>query len=200
MIFAAYLTLGVAAPGLLATLWGFWLGLAAATTLVAMMVGALSRRAGWYAPSPSGTIERDPRRQGNVSAQLALIAAWFLFERFGIEHSIWIYLIALLIVSVLAMETFALVARWRNGEPAPVVAQPAPVTAIQTPHSAPGKIAPRWVQRVAGVCLTLGALSLFRLLLEGTPHFLWGGLALLALGALLPALVVALGGGQARME
>lgn len=195
VMLAAYVVLAMATPGLLAARAGFWVGLSIASFLAGLLIGTFSRLLGVYAVRGAAQ-EGVPQRQGITAAQLALIATWFIYPRMGVEHGFWTYLVAFLVLGVVAAATITLVARWQTVQSGATALRPAVRANTTTGPTRPNKVAPRWAQRVAAVCLALGVVSLVRLLTDGTPHFLWGGLALLVIGALLPTLVVALGGGR----
>jgi hypothetical protein len=193
VLFAAYSLLALAAPALLATTAGLWLGLLGVTIVVCALLGLVGRGLGWYVADGQGQPLHDPQRQGLTGAQLGLLAALVVFARQGLDYSWLTYLGLLLAVGVAGMATLALVAGPRR------VGDSAPAWTAATTTGGPSRrtrVAPRWAQYIGRVCLCLGVVSLVRLLIDGTPYFLWGGLTLLAIGVLLPGLVVALGGGR----
>ena len=193
VLFAAYSLLAVVAPTLLATTAGLWLGLLGVTIGVCALLGLVGRRLGWYVRDSQGQPLHDPQRQGLTGAQLGLLAAIIVFARLGLDYSWLTYLGLLLAVGVAGMATLALIAGPRRADQR---VQPRAATTTTGGRSRRVKVAPRWAQNVGRVCLCLGVVALVRLLLDGTPYFLWGGLTLLAIGVLLPGLTVALGGGR----
>ncbi|MBA3946010.1 MAG: hypothetical protein H0X37_15770 [Herpetosiphonaceae bacterium] len=191
----AYLAAALLVPHWLASHLGFWLVLVITTAVAGLVLATISRRLNLFIRDAKGTFLRDPELQGNTSSQLAVLACWFILPRLGIQQPFWSYVIASLAVGAVSMAIFPLVASWTT-KAQTASAGRRPLAASISGSRPSTKIAPPWAQRVAKICLALGALSLFRLIIDHTPHFLWGGLILLAVGSLLPSLVVILGGGR----
>jgi hypothetical protein len=192
VMLAVYVTVAIVVPALLETTGGFLACLALATFAGCAAIALVSRALGVYARRRD--IEGTPQRQGITSTQLALIAAWLIFPRMGIYHSGWVYVVAFALVGVLGSWVMALVAGRDDGT------TPSSTHRFEHATGGPtgGRVAPQWACRVAALFVILSVVSFVRLYTDGTPHFLWGGIALLLLGVLLPSIVVALGGGSER--
>ena len=191
---AAYLGVAALFPGVLSSAAGFLTGLAIATLAASLALGLVSRALGLYVRDPHGEPRTDPQRQGIFAAETALLISYFVFPRFGVVQPLWLYIVAFFLAGAVGMAAIGAVAggkaRLRMRD---TTLPPAPPPRRTGPDDA--KVAPKWAQQVAAACLIFGVVSLVRLVLGGEQYFLWGGLALLAVGALLPSLVVAAGGG-----
>lgn len=193
---AAYLGLAVWAPELIGTAVGFVAGLAAAALAGVLLAALISKALGLYRRDAHGEMRADPARQGIFAAETALVIAYFILPRLGIEQPIWLYVPAFFVVGAAGMAATGLVAGRRARLNTALDVQLPEHPSLAQPQGSKPAIAPTWAQRIAATCMALGGVALIRLLLGGESYFLWGGLVLLAFGALLPSIVVMFGGGR----
>lgn len=202
LLLAAYGLLAWWAPAWLTSAGGWLAAVSLVSVLVCLVLGLVGRWRGWYAPDASGQPRMDPRRQAFTATQLALLLSWPIFAARGSAPSLLTFLVAFILVAALGHAALA----WAGGQarpPAESAAPPAsPAADPTTPptRSRVSRVAPRWVQRCARLCLSFGILALFRLLMEQDLTYLWVGLVLISLALLGPSLVVALGGGVPAQE
>lgn len=194
---AAYCGLALVAPGVLGTPAGFIAGIAVAALAGVLVAALISKALGLYRRDANGNTRIDPQRQGIFAAETALLVAYFALPRFDIEQPLWLYALAFFVAGGAGMAATGVVAGRRARLSMPRgTSLPARPAEMRRP-APPARVAPLWAQRISAACIALGAVALVRLLFGGESYFLWAGLGLLVGGALLPSLVVLLGGGRA---
>jgi hypothetical protein len=195
---AAYAGAASIAPAMLGTAPRFLLSLSLLTLIVSLIVGVAGRAMGMYAPGANGQPRFNAARQGTCAPQLALLLSWPIFSALGIDPSLWIYLIAYLLLGAVGRTTFSLIAQQGDSR----AGTSSKIALRQTAPDAPklerhgSQVAPHWLRRTARICLLFGLIALARLAIDQELIFLWIGLSLLAFALIAPSAAVALGFGQ----
>lgn len=192
----AYVGAAMLAPALYSTAPRFLLTLGGLSIVVSLIVGLLGRATGMYAPDALGQPRFNAARQGTCATQLALLLSWPILSSLGIRQSLWIYLIAYLLVGILGRTIFSLLAQRRDSTSGTT-------SGIALRHTTPGpsrlersQVAPPWLRTIARVCFILGLLALARLAIDREIMFLWLSLGLLAFALTVSSVAVALGFGR----
>ncbi|MEM8531931.1 MAG: hypothetical protein AAGF95_13895 [Chloroflexota bacterium] len=179
LVLAAFVAIVAIEPMWVSTTMGFLLTLGSTILVVDILLAIIRRwwRYVWAEPWEVHVFEAAP--QGIAANQLAIIGAALLFPRLGVEQPWWVYIIAFVVFGLLGRWVFFII-----------------VDAVDVSKK---RVAPIWIQRVATLCLAFSGISFVRLMMQGTPHFLWGGITLLLIGLILPQLVTLFGSGN-RVE
>ncbi|NOK58535.1 MAG: hypothetical protein GFH27_549279n341 [Chloroflexi bacterium AL-W] len=176
IVLLAFVATIVIEPLWLSTPMGFLLTLGSTAFVVDLVLAIVRRwwRHVWAEPWEVRIFEAAP--QGIAANQLAVVGAGVLLPHLGITQPWWVYAIAFVIFGLIGRWVFSIV--------------------VDTAELSVKPVAPAWTQQVATLFLAFSGISFVRLMLQGTPHFLWGGMALLLIGLILPQLVVMCGGGR----
>ena len=176
LVLMAFVTVVAIEPTWVSTTMGFLLTLGGTIFAVDLVLAIIRRwwRYVWAEPWEVRIFEAAP--QGIAANQLGVIGVALLFPRLGVEQPWWVYVVAFVLFGLLGRWVFSII-----------------VDAVEVPKK---QIAPVWTQRVATLFLAFSGVSFVRLMMQGTPHFLWGGIILLLIGLILPQLVTLFGGGR----